>query len=400
MIVFKTSQFPTFSETFIVHSIVAAIQSGYDVKILVKSKNSIKNSSQPELIRKYNLMDKVISIKSIPSTNFRKVRNLVWDCIKNPLLIFVLLKFSVIKRKMSYNFFYLIKEYYKVFRAEVFHVHYCEEFTPLNKLKFYGLINAKIIVSFHGYDVDLLSKNQKEFIPILNKYVFKFIANSNYTKGNLINLGLDINKIERIYNGIDVSKVSFKGRKIDINNIRIISVGRLVEIKGHFYALKSVLSLVRLGYKIKYTIIGDGKELNNLQKFIKLYNLENSVEILGSKTQFQIFEHFESNDLFLFPSTRDSTGRVESFGIASIEAQLFGLPVIAFDTGGVSETLINGKTGFLVIDKNVEKLADKIIQLIIDPEYYSMVSKAAHNYVKSNFNYLTNFRHTENLYKF
>lgn len=398
MIVFKVSQFPTYSETFIVQNIIAAIENGYDIKILADQKNPLSNSSQQDLINKYNLLNKVLTVKSIPNTKFRRLRNLVWDTVKNPFLIIFFVKHVFIKNKFSYYFLYLIKEYHFLFDAKVIHIHFADQFKPINDLYSFGLLKGKIIVTFHGYDVELLATKNKADIAVLNHFVSHFIVNSVFTKNRLTALVLDFAKIEVIFNGIDISINGLVQKRLNKEQLRVISVGRLVEVKGHIYALRSVLDLVKMGYNIEYTLIGDGVEYENLLSFVNSNGLEGTVKFLGKKTQRDIFDHLKLNDFFLFPSTKDSTGRMEAFGVASLEAQLFGLPVIGFDSGGFPETIKKGKTGFIAPDKDYKQLTEKIIELVETPGLYAKMSREAHLHVKDNFNYIDVFSKIDKIY--
>ncbi len=399
MIVFKVSQFPTYSETFIVQNIVAAIENGYEIKILTDQKNPLSNSSQQDLIEKFLLLDKVFPVKSIPKTPFRRLRNLIWDTVKNPFLVFFFFKYIFSKRNLSYYFLYLVKEYHFIFNAKVIHIHFGDQFKPINDLFSHGLLKGKVLVTFHGYDVELLSTINKADVVILNGFASSFIANSEFTKNRLIALGLDSDKIIVIFNGIDVSKNGLVPKNLSHDPIRLLSVGRLVAVKGHIFALKSILELVKLGYKIRYTIIGDGIEYDNLSSFVKSNRLEDIVIFLGQKTQSEIFEHLNSNEIFLFPSTKDSNGRREAFGVASLEAQLFGLPVIGFDVGGFPETLKNGETGFIVPDKDYKQMAKKIVELVETQGLYTKMSKDAQVHVQENFNYLDIFSKLDKVFR-
>ncbi|MDN3667875.1 glycosyltransferase [Echinicola jeungdonensis] len=399
LIIFKVSEFPTFSETFIVQNIVDALERGYDVKILTNRKNHISNSSQKDLLEKYKLLDKVFTVRSIPNTKFRRVRNLVWDTVKNPFLIIIFLKYILKKNNISYYFLYLIKEYHSMVNAKVIHVHFCDQYKPLGDLFYFGLLKGKVVVTFHGYDVELLASKNKTDILVLNDLVSYFLANSEFTKRRLIKLGLDSKRIQMINNGIDVSIPDLKKRDSVNHPIKLLSVGRLVAFKGHIYSLKSVLELVEKGYKVKYSIIGEGEELGSLLAFVKSNGLEDYVIFYGKRAQSEIFDQFNENDIFLFPSTEDKNGRKENFGVASLEAQLFGLPVIGFDVGGFPETLINGKTGFLVKDKDYKQMAKKIVELAESPKLYQMMSKEAHFHIKNNFNFRDTFKKLQKIYE-
>ncbi|WP_439481063.1 glycosyltransferase [Cyclobacterium plantarum] len=399
MILFKVSQFPTYSETFIVQNIVAAIENGYEIKILADQKNPLSYSSQQDLIEKYLLLDKVFTVKSIPKTTFRRWRNLVWDVVKNPLLVFLFFKHFILNGNLNYYLLYLIKEYHTILDAKVIHVHFGDQFKPINDLSSFRLLKGKVVVTFHGYDVELLYSKNRSDIPILNGIASYFIANSEFTKNRLIALGLESKMIKVIFNGIDVSKEVLVPKNLRQEPIRLLSIGRLVEVKGHLFALKSIQELKRNGFKISYTIIGDGIEYENLSSYVNSNGLENNVIFLGQKTQNEIFNQLNLNDIFLFPSTIDSNGRKEGFGVASLEAQLFGLPVIGFDVGGFPETLKDSVTGFIVPDKDYKQMARKIKELVETPDLYKKMSKEAHLHVKQNFNYIDIFSKIDKIYR-
>ena len=160
----------------------------------------------------------------------------------------------------------------------------------------------------------------------------------------------------------------------------------MVTLKGYDLGIKIVKKLINKGYNVLYTIVGDGIEFDNLKKQLKENNIENAVELVGSKDQLEIKKLLSKNHLFLMSSTKDESGRSEAFGVVSLEAQAMGLPVIGFDAGGFPDTIIDGVTGFLVEDKNIQEMVSTIEKLILDQNLLVKMSRQAINNAIANFN--------------
>jgi colanic acid/amylovoran biosynthesis glycosyltransferase len=86
--------------------------------------------------------------------------------------------------------------------------------------------------------------------------------------------------------------------------------------------------------------------------------------LLGKRNQEEISRVLPMQDIFLMTSITDPKYGVESQGLVTAEAQACGLPVVAFDSGGVKYTFIDGETGFLCKEKDIECYTEKIELLI------------------------------------
>src|SRR5262249_427015 len=90
--------------------------------------------------------------------------------------------------------------------------------------------------------------------------------------------------------------------------------------------------------------------------------------------------------VFCVPSIVARTGDAEGFGIVFIEAQAVGTPVVSFASGGVTEAVAHGNTGFLAPERDWRQLARHIIELFRNPGQWSRFSDAAVSRVRSSFN--------------
>lgn len=314
------------------------------------------------------------------------------------MLFFVIKYFNYLIKIPSislYNRFFLWPfkfNFYKQFKdVDVFHVHFAHDSFDLPLLKSIGFLKGRLITTFHGYDAHYSQekelKNLQSKYKLLFKYGDAFTVNTSYLKDKVLKLGCCEEILHTIPMGVDVQFFKTSQEKFLSEDIAIqlLSVGRLIPLKGHAFALESVKLLKAKGYNIKYTIIGEGELNSNLKQKVKDLELEDQVQLVGKKTQQEIKVFFMKSHVFLMSSVADNTGRQEAQGIVTIEAQAMGLPVVAFDSGGVSSTILNGKTGFLVKEKDVMGYANAIQLLVSNPSVYSQMGMNAREWAVKHF---------------
>ena len=148
----------------------------------------------------------------------------------------------------------------------------------------------------------------------------------------------------------------------DLEEKRIISVGRLSEEKGYL-DLIDVFSLVHQVYPDwKLDIIGDGNQKENIQKKIEEYGLKDFIILHGFQNKEYINQLLQKSSIYVMCSY------TESFGIVLLEAFSFGIPCVAFDSArGTTEIISNNWDGYLIKDRNKEIMAKKVCELISNP---------------------------------
>lgn len=369
--------FPTVSETFVILNIVEAIKAGFQVKIIPDILDNKTAASQPHLIQQYNLDKKLYSFFSPSKRTSRYKKAIAY--LLNPQFCYYFIRYCWLQKEVSLHYLFIIQFYNQFKKNTVFHVHFANREKPLFDLLKIGFLKSKIIITAHGFDIHNLSKEKALEI---NKWVSKITVNTTYLKTKSIDKGIQPNLIQVIPIGVDTSLFVLDTQEFSIKKnidktISLISVGRLTPLKGHIYGLKAVKLLVDKGYNITYTIIGEGQEKQSLKEYISKHDLQDTVSLKPFQEQRKLKKQLQESDIFLFPSTSDTTGRRETFGVVSLEAQSMGLPVIGFKSGGFPETLKEGVTGFTVTDRNVTEMAEKVQHLIDNPKVYTAMSEAA-----------------------
>lgn len=386
-IIYKTSSFPSFSETFVVNSIVAAIDKGYHVTIVTDEKKDLKASSQPEVIKEYGLLDKVKTYREPAMKDGRRYKAL--SILLNPFFAFYFLKYCLAERSYSLSYLFRLKFYKAIRKAHVYHVHFAYNAADVLPLKRIGFIKARIILTFHGFDAHYLIDRPTKGVSItsINRYVDNITVNSTYLKELLDSKGIDKKLIQVVPIGVDTTyfrRSSNSESKLS-SSLKLITVGRLIPLKGQHLGLEVVKSLLDRGIDVHYTVIGSGKNIERLKKSSSDLALGSRVQFLEDRTQLEIREQLKQSDIFLMTSVSDKDGRREAFGVVSLEAQAMGLPVIGFSSGGIPETLEDGKTGIIVTEGDTNAMAEAVESLISNPERYSEMSKAARQLVCEKF---------------
>ena len=233
---------------------------------------------------------------------------------------------------------------------------------------------AKTSFTVNGLDIVYPRFGYQKVIPFFLKRADKVIAISKYTMGQCEARGIRRDALRAIPIGVDaehqlacshaaVSAVSAKfdvvleGRRI------LLTVGRLVKRKGHSWFITEVLP--KLSEDYVYLIAGGGPELSSIRKLIGELCLGDRVRLLGAVTEEEKACLYRLADLFVMPNICVA-GDQEGFGIVLLEAAIYGLPVVASNVEGITDAVVEGKTGRLVQEKNARAFAEAIRDPRID----------------------------------
>lgn len=149
----------------------------------------------------------------------------------------------------------------------------------------------------------------------------------------------------------------------------LVSVARLVECKGHIDQINVMEELKKRNVKAKLVIVGDGPLKEKLLKNIHQRNVINDIIMLGYRSD--AINIISEADLFLF------TSRKEGLGIAVIEANLLGIPVIVSSLDAIREYIKDQKNGIIVNTQNTAAFADQIVYLLKHPKIRDKLAKKA-----------------------
>ena len=189
------------------------------------------------------------------------------------------------------------------------------------------------------------------------------------TKRDLKTWQKDLSNVEYIHNALTTSNEN-KSINYDIENKRIVSVGRLEEQKGFIYLIDVFEEVLIQRPDWCLNIVGEGNNYNLLKEKIKTKKLDNNIKIINFKNN--IGEEYTKASMYI------STSIFEGFGLVITEAMSYGLPIIAFDCYASPRELIkNNVNGLLCSNRNIKEMAKKIIYLIDNKEIRKKMSMNA-----------------------
>ncbi|WP_339206406.1 glycosyltransferase family 4 protein [Paenibacillus sp. FSL K6-3182] len=163
-----------------------------------------------------------------------------------------------------------------------------------------------------------------------------------------------IKRIEQIYNPLDPE---LKKMEYSETSKKIISCGRLVEVKGYDLLLEVASKVFKKHPTWQWHIYGDGPERKRLENRIAELNLEENVTLKGEVNNIY--------DLYNDYSIYGLTSRSESFGLVLLEALKVGIPVVSFNcNNGPSEIIKDKENGYLIPFNDLDAMSQKICYLI------------------------------------
>ena len=219
-------------------------------------------------------------------------------------------------------------------------------------------LGAKMAVSFRGFDLYLSPLKHKNCYEKLFKKEVQYHVLSHEMKQDLIDYNISADKIFIITPAIDINLFKYENRTIENEELTILTVARLHWKKGLEYTLEALSILKKAGVKFRYVIIGEGDQKERLVFAAHQLGILDNVIFQGKLPQSKVKTQLETADIYLQYSIQ------EGFCNAVLEAQAMGLLCIVSNAEGLSENVLDNKTGWVVPKRKPESLANKIIEVI------------------------------------
>src|SRR3989338_6208181 len=266
------------------------------------------------------------------------------------------------------------------------------------------LAKTKIIIhTVHGWSFnDYQPFSLRIFFLCLERFVAQFtnalivVSYSDREKGLRNHIGKD-NKYMLIRYGINLNK--FKANDCQIKeelglNKDDLVVGMISCLKPQ----KSPGDFIKLAYlvnktiaDVKFILIGDGILRKGIERLILKFKLQKQVTLLGWRNDIPAV--LSAIDIFVL------TSLWEGLPITALEAIASLKPVVATDTGGISEIIQEGKTGFLVPPRDMNNMAEKLKMLLGDESLRRRIAQKARDSLNHDFTIDDMVRNTQDLYE-
>lgn len=241
------------------------------------------------------------------------------------------------------------------------------------------------VVAAHG--AEILGPARSPYYRFLLRQSMKganrVFAVSRFTADHVAALGLSRERIAVIGNGVDPDRFS----RSEMNGETLLTVGGLVERKGHDTVIEAIALLKNTRPQLKYVIAG-GWSLNlsrelYLRELVAARGVDDRVTFTGFVDDDRLPDVYRSADLFIMTG-REVTekGWVEGFGISYLEAAAAGLPIVATNVGGVTDAVRDN--AIFVPPDNPRATAEAIEKLLDDPALRDKMSRAGLLWAREN----------------
>lgn len=390
-VAFVVGVFPAISETFITNQISYLIDKGCEVTILAKRKGEGKVVHG--IVSEYQLMDKTVYYIYPDKNLFKRLFQLLqlfstapkinWKGILKQIL-------SISDFRQNINLWNFFKYQFALFYSfDLYHVHWANNALDIIDAKAKSLINTPVVVTFHGYDI--VPVKVEEYKKLYSKFqnnVNLITVNTLFTEKLVKRLFNRKIRLEILPVSLDTSFFNVSHQKREKDIVNIVFIGRFIELKGPHLAVEILAKLVfeKNHRQVKLNLIGYGEMENEIKSLVERLNVEAYVCFKGALSQEEVIREIQHSDIFLLPGiTNPYDMRAETQGLVIQEAQSMQIPVVVSDAGGMKYGLIDGETGFVVKEGDIDGFVNKLEALIISKEMRTLFGERGREFVVKNY---------------
>ena len=250
-----------------------------------------------------------------------------------------------------------------------------------------------VVIYAHGEELTTWGAGAKfRAMRFVLRHADTVIANSDYTREELLKLGVPAIQIVLINPGVDTERFQPGLPYADLHaqlglsadQKLLLSVGRLSRRKGFDSVIKALPQLVAEGFQMHYAIIGVGEDQDYLRELSKDCGVEAFVHLLGHVSPGDLPRWYNACALFLMPN-REINGDTEGFGMVFIEAAACGKPAIAGNAGGTGAAVLDGVTGLRVDGNSAHEIKAAMASLLRDVRLAEEMGRAGYIRTCENF---------------
>lgn len=252
-----------------------------------------------------------------------------------------------------------------------------------------------VVVYAHGEELTTWGRGRRRRpMRFALRHADRVIANSEFTRDELIKLDVDPGRITLIYPGVDVARFRpglpcedlRTGIGLQPGQRLILSVGRLSRRKGFDTVVRCLPELRRQGIDARYALIGIGEDGDYLAKLAQELGVVDRVHLLGHVSADDLPRWYNACDVFAMPN-REVNADTEGFGMVFIEAGACGKPAIAGLAGGTGAAVIDGVTGRRVDGEHMPTVAAALHRVLADPGRMALLGSAALERARGEFDW-------------
>jgi len=234
---------------------------------------------------------------------------------------------------------------------------------------------VKLFAYFHGYDATAGARSLYKRYSYwrLGLTASKVFVGTSYFKEKVNKVGIAHDKIFVVPCGLMVEEFQ-PSSECDSN--LIIAVGRMVEKKAPYLTVEAFARVVEKIPEARLEMIGDGPMLQIAKDTALKLSISNKVIFYGAKNHNFVKQKVSKAMVFVQHSVTATNGDTESLGVSLLEAMACEVPVVTTRHNGFVETIADGVTGFLVDEYDVEAMAQRITQILMDDQLRKTMGRA------------------------
>lgn len=270
---------------------------------------------------------------------------------------------------------------------DIIHAHFGGQGIKAIGLRELGAMTGRVVTTFYGQDATSYPRQHgRDCYRELFAQGDRFIAISQHLLGRIQALGCPVERAECLPIGVAPADFPFHPRRWQPPEpLRLLTVARLEEKKGLEYAIRAVARVIPDFPQVEYHILGEGSRRKMLEKLVADLRVETRVRLPGAASQEQVRDACRQSHVFLLPSVTAVSGDEEGQGLVLTEAQCSGMPVLATRHNGFPETIRDGQSGFLVPERDVEALEERLRYLLTHPAIWPDMGRAGRAWVEEKF---------------
>jgi len=290
-----------------------------------------------------------------------------------------------------YPFFYRILRRRK---AALLHSHFGNR--GYFDLKLKEKLGIPQVTMFYGHDASMMARNplwQRRYHELFKRCEL-ILAEGNHMRNVLIGLGAQPEKVLVYHLGIDLESIRFIPRKPRIGEpVKILVASTFRDKKGITYCIEAFANVAQKYKNIHLSIIGDAGNSAREAAYkkevlaaISNRHVSDKVTLLGFLDYPAFIQEAQRHDIFLSHSIVGADGETEGGApVTLIEMSAYGMPVLSTLHCDIPEVILDGTSGFLVPEKDVAALTERLEFLITHPELWEQMGRAGRKHIEAEY---------------
>lgn len=231
-----------------------------------------------------------------------------------------------------------------------------------------------VVIYAHGEELTTWGRGGKyKAMRFALRHADRVIANSEFTRNELIKMDVNPTRIALIYPGVDIARFRpglacadlRQSVNVTSDGKLILSVGRLSRRKGFDRIIQALPALIHTGLNVQYAVIGIGEDQEYLLNLARAHGVAERVHLLGHVSADDLPRWYNACDIFAMPN-REIHGDTEGFGMVFLEAAACGKPSLAGIAGGTGAAVLDEETGLRLDGTDGQKIHAALVRLLGD----------------------------------